>query len=66
MSSDQSSSQQGRPFVGVHMKCCNVYVRAYLNADKSAYVGWCPRCAHQVRLKVVECGGSESQFFEAS
>jgi hypothetical protein len=55
-----------RPFVGVHLKCCNVYVRAYANADGTAFVGWCPRCAAPVRVAIVASGGSDSRFFEAS
>lgn len=57
-----------RAFVGVHMKCCNVYVRAYINAAKDAFVGWCPRCAKQVRVAIVTDPrqGSTDQFFEAS
>ncbi len=56
----------GRPFVGVHLKCCNVYLRIYLNAQSDAFVGWCPRCASQVRVNVVAEGGSTDRFFEAS
>jgi hypothetical protein len=52
--------------VGVHLKCCRVYVRAYLNAAGNAFVAWCPRCAAQVRIDVVEEGGTNSRFFEAS
>lgn len=55
-----------KPFLGVHMKCCNAYVRAHLNAAGNAYVGWCPRCASQVRIRVVKEGGSRGRFFEAS
>ena len=55
-----------RPFVGVMMKCCRTYVRAYLNAADSAFVGWCPRCAGKVEIEAVEEGGSTSRFFEAS
>jgi hypothetical protein len=55
-----------RPFVGVMMKCCRTYVRAYLNAAESAFVGWCPRCAGKVEIEAVEEGGSTSRFFEAS
>jgi hypothetical protein len=54
-----------RPFVGVQMKCCHTYVRAYLNPAQDAYVGWCPRCAAQVRFEIVSEGGSTSRFFEA-
>jgi hypothetical protein len=55
-----------RPFVGVLMKCCRTYVRAYLNAAQDAFVGWCPRCAAKVEIEAVEEGGSTSRFFEAS
>jgi hypothetical protein len=55
-----------RPFVGVHLKCCNVYIRAYINAQRDAFVAWCPRCSAQVRIAIVAEGGSREQFFEAS
>lgn len=54
-----------RPHIGVHMKCCHVYIHAYLNRDKSAFVAWCPRCASQVRVRVSE-EGSSSRILEAS
>ena len=57
---------QQRQFVGVMMKCCRTYVRAYLNAKQDAFVGWCPRCAAKVEIEAVEEGGSTSRFFEAS
>lgn len=60
-----SGTPPERPFIGVHMKCCNTYVRAYLNATKDAYTGRCPRCAIQVRIDVVKEGGSSGRFFEA-
>ncbi len=63
---DASHTGRERPFVGVHMKCCNVYIRAYLNRQQDAYVGWCPRCAAKVRIRVVQEGGSTDRFFEAS
>jgi hypothetical protein len=55
-----------RPFVGVLMKCCRTYVRAYLNPAQDAFVGWCPRCAAKIEIEAVEEGGSTSRFFEAS
>ena len=57
---------EAKPFLGVHLKCCNTYVRAYVNAANNAYVGWCPRCVVQVRIKIVNEGGSSGRFFEAS
>ena len=55
-----------RPFVGVLMKCCRTYVRAYLNAAQTAFVGWCPKCAAKIEIEAVEEGGTTSRFFEAS
>ena len=60
------SQEQARPFVGVHLKCCNIYLRAYTNSAKDAFVGYCPRCAVQVRIPIVKEGGSTERFFEAS
>lgn len=57
---------QSRPFLGVHLRCCNVYLRLYLNPENSAYLGFCPRCAKPVRAEVVQEGGSTQRFFEAS
>ncbi len=55
----------GRPFLGVHMKCCNAYIRAYLANDRTHYAGRCPRCGRQVRINVVAAGGSTDRIFEA-
>jgi hypothetical protein len=54
-----------REFVGVHFKCCRVYVRAYLNKRKTAYVAYCPKCAGKMTIEI-RSDGSESRFFEAS
>jgi hypothetical protein len=48
------------------MKCCNVYIRAYANASKDAFVGWCPKCCAPVRVPIVEEGGSTDRFFVGS
>ncbi len=68
MSSDssQSSGGQSKPYLGIHLKCCNVYVRAYVNAAQDAYVANCPRCAVPVRVNITKEGGSSSRFFEAN
>ncbi|MBT4866230.1 MAG: hypothetical protein HON53_14095 [Planctomycetaceae bacterium] len=66
MADQQLPSGQERQYVGVHMKCCNVYVRAYVNHDNSAFVGWCARCAKQTRIPIVAEGGSTGRFFGAS
>lgn len=54
-----------RPWVGIHFECCGAYARVYRNAEGSAYVGWCPRCQRQIRLKVGP-GGTCDRFFRAS
>ena len=66
LAEDKSGPGTQRPFVGIHLKCCNTYIRAYAIRDGSAFVGWCPRCAAQVRIPIVKQGGSTSRFFEAS
>lgn len=65
-SPDAQRAPVPRPFVGVLMKCCRTYVRAYLNVAQDAFVGWCPRCAAKVEIEAVEEGGSTNRFFEAS
>lgn len=55
-----------REFIGVIFKCCNVYSRVYLNLDKTAYEGVCPRCYRKkVVVEIVESGGTRERFFEA-
>jgi hypothetical protein len=62
---EQSPSVQPKQFLGILMRCCRTYVRAYLNSSGDAFIGRCPRCAALVRIKVAEEGGSSNQFFEA-
>jgi hypothetical protein len=62
---ETSPPTQPKPFVGLLMKCCRTYVRAYLNSSGDLFVARCPRCATIVRIKVAEEGGSPNQFFEA-
>jgi hypothetical protein len=52
-----------RPFLGVVFKCCKVYSRIYLNKQRTAYVGWCPRCAKPIRI-TISPNGTDSRFFE--
>lgn len=53
-----------REFVGVYFKCCRVYVRAYLNQQKTAFVAFCPKCAGKMTIEI-RADGSESRFFQA-
>jgi len=54
-----------KPFLGVHFKCCNVYYRIYINKERTAYVGGCPRCGRRVKVLIVE-GAPDARFFEVS
>jgi hypothetical protein len=59
-----SACAVGRPWVGIHFECCNVYNRVYRNAEGTAYMGCCPRCLKKVRLAVGPRGVA-SRFFTA-
>ncbi len=55
----------GRPWLGIHFECCNVYTRVYKNKPGTAYVGWCPQCSRRVRLPIGP-DGTGARFFSAS
>ena len=57
-------NKNDKEFIGVHFKCCKTYSRVYINKNRTAFVGWCPRCAKKVEFKVSPAG-SEDRFFEA-
>jgi hypothetical protein len=62
---NESVGNARKEFIGIMMKCCRTYVRAYLNPNGDAFIGRCPRCLALVRIDVVEEGGSPNRFFEA-
>ncbi|MDA0831756.1 MAG: hypothetical protein O2955_16105 [Planctomycetota bacterium] len=62
-STNPANLPPAKPVVGVHLRCCNVYVHLHPNAAKDAFVGFCPRCAAPVRVPIVEQGGSSSRIF---
>lgn len=53
-----------RKFLGVHFKCCNAYARVYMNKEKTAYRGACPRCGKRVDMRIGR-EGTDSRFFTA-
>jgi len=53
-----------KKFLGVMFECCNVYQRIYLNKDKNAYEGRCPKCYKLVKAKVGP-GGTNARMFRA-
>ena len=53
-----------RSFVGIHFACCEVYTRVYVNRDKTAYEGNCPRCSKPILIKI-GLDGTDSRFFRA-
>lgn len=70
---DLSSNGPTRPqpvgerkrFIGVHFACCEVYQRIYINHERTAYVGHCPRCARRVRFEIGP-GGTDARMFTSS
>jgi hypothetical protein len=56
--------EKNRKFLGVHYKCCNVYARAYVNKEKTAYTGACPQRGKRVNIKIGH-GGTNNRFFDA-
>jgi hypothetical protein len=52
----------GRPFVGIRFACCEVYTRVYINRQRTAYRGACPRCGKPVELRIGP-GGTDARFF---
>ena len=53
-----------RPFVGVTFACCAVYSQVYLNRQRTAYIGHCPRCSKRVEIRI-DPAGTDSRFFTA-
>lgn len=58
------SASGRRPFLGIHFVCCDVYARIYVNRDRSAYAGHCPKCRRPVTVRIGP-GGSNARFFQA-
>ena len=62
-----SASNEGKgnpkPFLGIHFVNCGAYGRIYKNKRGDSYVGHCPRCMHQVRVRIGP-GGTGNRFFK--
>jgi hypothetical protein len=57
-------STGGRPYLGVHFVCCDAYTRIYVNRERTAYVGHCPKCSRSVTVRIGP-GGTSARFFQA-
>jgi len=64
MKRTQKGKRKPRQFLGIVFKCCSVYSRIHLNKKRTAFIGWCPKCAKPARVKVSPAG-SKSRFFSA-
>jgi len=59
-----NKNSREKEFIGILFKCCNVYSRIYINKERTAFVGWCPKCTKKVEIKISPTG-SPDRFFEA-
>jgi len=51
-------------FLGIMFECCNVYGRIYKNKEGTHYIGRCPKCMRQIKIKIGE-NGTNTRFFKA-
>ena len=59
---DHERKREKRSFIGMLFDCCNVYWRLYINRSRTAYVGWCPKCARKVEVKISK-NGTDCRMF---
>lgn len=53
-----------KPYIGMNYKCCKLYQRIYINKEKTAFVGLCPKCGAKAEVKI-DPKGESTKFFEA-
>ena len=41
-------------FIGILFECCNIYRRIYVNKEKNAYEGKCPKCKRKLNVDYEE------------
>ncbi len=56
--------EKNKTFLGIMFECCNVYGRIYKNKEGTYYIGRCPKCMRQIKIKVGE-NGTNQRFFRA-
>lgn len=64
MTKGKEEKATDRPHIGVVFRCCRIYSRIYLNRKGDAFVGWCPKCAGKMEIRVSPTGSRE-RFFTA-
>jgi len=65
LSVSHRTTAKGKPFLGVRYANCQTYGRLYMNDEKSAYVGSCPRCGKRYQV-LIGAKGTDSRMFIAS
>ena len=51
-SPNEGEAGAGLSWIGVHMECCNIYMRILRRPTSRQYVGRCPKCGRSVRVRV--------------